>query len=345
MHRREFLTGTAGTFLTACTTAPRAAPRVLTPVPPVLVQRERILKTLVGLRPYRTGGYRLSEETINGKNLVHNYGHGGDGVSLSWGCAQMAAERARLRARGKIAIMGSGVMGLTTGFILASWGHEVSIYAKDFPPNTTSNIAGALILVPDDTDPRIARYCHEGWERYVGKPGYGVKYVNHRFLGERNTDTSANGFLGRRVRRENPTVLVDPGIYLARLVEDFKSLGGALYSKRFETTADVLALEETTIVNCTGLGAGDLFLDSKVLPVRGQLTLLQPQPEIDYSYIAREPGLTSLYMFPRETSIVLGGTRKRGVASRIVDPSIIERVMEGHGEMASWAGGATVAGV
>ncbi|QMU69456.1 FAD-dependent oxidoreductase [Streptacidiphilus sp. P02-A3a] len=49
---------------------------------------------LVGLRPVRRGGVRLErdEATLPGSALVHNYGHGGAGVTLSWGCADAAVE-------------------------------------------------------------------------------------------------------------------------------------------------------------------------------------------------------------------------------------------------------------
>ncbi|WP_329577130.1 FAD-binding oxidoreductase [Kitasatospora sp. NBC_01250] len=48
---------------------------------------------LVGLRPARRGGVRLGvdEHTLPGTRLVHNYGHGGAGVTLSWGCAAATA--------------------------------------------------------------------------------------------------------------------------------------------------------------------------------------------------------------------------------------------------------------
>ncbi|MFF7636503.1 FAD-dependent oxidoreductase [Kitasatospora sp. NPDC008050] len=48
---------------------------------------------LVGLRPARRGGVRLAvdEHTLPGTRLVHNYGHGGAGVTLSWGCAAATA--------------------------------------------------------------------------------------------------------------------------------------------------------------------------------------------------------------------------------------------------------------
>ena len=345
MDRRRVLMGLGSAALAACASPPPAQQppnailRHLSPVPPVRVERERILKTVVGLRPYRRGGFRLEEEYVAGKHLVHNYGHAGDGVSLSWGCSQIVAELAREANLGAIAILGAGVMGLTTGLILAGWGHEVTIYTDKVTPNTTSDIAGALILVPDDTEARIARLSHDGWEPYVARAGYGVKRVSHFFLGERGSASGSQGFLGRRVRESHSAVLVDPSIYLKQIMADFRVRGGKIYTQRFETTADVLALREKTIINCTGLGAGALFLDAKVMPVRGQLTHLLPQAEIDYTYIAREPGLSSLYMFPRHTSVVLGGTRERGITSLEPDPAIVERMLEGHGEMARWAGG------
>jgi D-amino-acid oxidase len=44
----------------------------------------------VGLRPFRQGGVRLERQA--GTRLVHNYGHGGSGVTLSWGCAFEVAD-------------------------------------------------------------------------------------------------------------------------------------------------------------------------------------------------------------------------------------------------------------
>nr|WP_202557981.1 FAD-dependent oxidoreductase [Streptomyces sp. SID5789] len=51
----------------------------------------RVLGHLVGLRPARDA-VRLERETLpDGRLLVHNYGHGGAGVTVAWGCAQEAA--------------------------------------------------------------------------------------------------------------------------------------------------------------------------------------------------------------------------------------------------------------
>ena len=51
-----------------------------------------ILEHRVGLRPGRPE-VRLESETLaDGTPCVHNYGHGGSGVTLSWGCAEEALE-------------------------------------------------------------------------------------------------------------------------------------------------------------------------------------------------------------------------------------------------------------
>lgn len=50
----------------------------------------RVLEHLVGLRPARPS-VRVAREQVNGTRWVHNYGHGGMGVTLSWGCAAAAA--------------------------------------------------------------------------------------------------------------------------------------------------------------------------------------------------------------------------------------------------------------
>ncbi|WP_445284581.1 FAD-dependent oxidoreductase [Streptomyces sp. DSM 118148] len=54
------------------------------------IRADRITRAVGGLRPIREGGVRLEAEEIHGKTVVHNYGHGGAGVTLSWGAAHEA---------------------------------------------------------------------------------------------------------------------------------------------------------------------------------------------------------------------------------------------------------------
>ena len=57
-------------------------------LPRVQVSTDRVIGELVGLRPYRPSGFVVRPEMMNGKLVVHNYGHGGCGVTASWGCAE-----------------------------------------------------------------------------------------------------------------------------------------------------------------------------------------------------------------------------------------------------------------
>src|SRR5258707_14108102 len=96
---------------------------------PVKVSRDRIIREVVGLRPYRPEGFRVEAERVGEKLLVHNYGHGGAGVTLSWGTASLAVDvlsepgaittgsRRRSRSRNssrRFAVLGCGVNGLST---------------------------------------------------------------------------------------------------------------------------------------------------------------------------------------------------------------------------------------
>lgn len=51
----------------------------------------RVLGVEVGLRPGRAA-IRVDEQLIGRTRLIHNYGHGGIGVSMSWGCARDVTE-------------------------------------------------------------------------------------------------------------------------------------------------------------------------------------------------------------------------------------------------------------
>jgi D-amino-acid oxidase len=52
------------------------------------IDNPQVLAERVGLRPYRKSGVRLEREKLrDGRTVIHNYGHGGSGFTLSWGCA------------------------------------------------------------------------------------------------------------------------------------------------------------------------------------------------------------------------------------------------------------------
>src|SRR5687767_6098982 len=86
---------------------------------------------LAGVRPYRKVTFRLEPEMVGSTLVVHNYGHGGAGITMSWGCAVRvrALVVAHQPPPGQIAVLGAGVMGLTAATLLRDAGYQVHIYA------------------------------------------------------------------------------------------------------------------------------------------------------------------------------------------------------------------------
>lgn len=367
MRRRDMLSALGLSALGACSAMPVPSLKTYQPgrtYAPVRSSIQRVTRTVVGLRPYRPQGYRLEAESLGGKTIIHNYGHGGCGVTLSWGTSPVAAELAAGAAGGgPVAVLGAGVMGLTTALILARRGHAVTVYAEHLPPHTTSNIAGVLwfptgyfdrtVATPDfhRRNRLLIRAAHRGFLPYVNRPGYGVYWSDHHALARRTPssyDTLPGGddiypelqrahentLFGYAFMERFKALLIDPDYYLDEIMKDAQLAGARFISTRLSGLSDVDALPETVIVNCTGLGARALFGDESLVPIRGQLSHLLPQPEIDYSYVApTSEGV--LYMFPRKTGIVLGGTHEMGETAIAPDPAQITRMVEGHADLAS----------
>ena len=130
-------------------------------------------------------------------------------------------------------------------------------------------------------------------------------------------------------------MVFEPSIYLDALMDDFLTWGGKVVIRKFETPRDVAALGENVIVNCTGLGAKALFSDPELTPLKGQLVVLVPQPEITYGTTggARAPVTPDagfVHMMPRSDGIILGGTSIRDNWSLDVEEKDRDRVINAH---------------
>ena len=113
MQRRHLLAAGGAAFAlpaAALDFAPPRAPAAMR------VSVDRLIDIAVGIRPFRAQGPRIEAERRFGKTLVHHYGHGGSGWSLSWGSAQraLALVQAAARPGERIAVIGCGAIGLTT---------------------------------------------------------------------------------------------------------------------------------------------------------------------------------------------------------------------------------------
>ena len=329
-----------------------AQPRSWRTLTPVRVAADRVIRRIAGLRPFRPAGFVVRAERFGDKLLVHNYGHGGGGISLSWGSSTLAAELAMQSEQRKAAVLGCGVMGLTTARLLQDRGFDVTIYTRDLPPHTTSNIAGgqwspASVFENGQVTPafeaqyeRAARTAHRYYQNLTGT-AYGVRWIENYVLSQSPPrprtgaiadlypagevlDAAVNPFGAPHVRVFT-TMLIEPSIFLNTVTRDFLLRGGRIVIRELHGPGELNTLDEPVVMNCTGLGSRTLFGDEQLTPVKGQLAILLPQPEVDYITLAGD-----FYMFPRTDGILLGGTHERGEWSTEPTAVAIDRIIEGH---------------
>ncbi len=326
------------------------------PLRRVLVSDARIIRTVAGLRPFRPSGFNVSAERMDDKVVVHNYGHGGGGITLSWGTAHLAMELALQTPHQRCAVLGSGAVGLATARLMQDRGWDVTIYAKDLPPNTTSNIAGGQwsptsVYYDESVTPAFEaqfeaamRHAYRYYQNLVS-PKYGVRWISN--YGISDTPATGEGLTNKYAdmypqqmaltAEQHPfaapyvshysTMLIEPAIYLPQMLQDFYGAGGDMVVREFTDRGDVLSLDQPVILNCTGLGSRELFNDAELIPIKGQLTFVLPQEEVDYITIVNDG---NLYMFPRSDGILLGGTFVRNEWSTEPDPLETRRIVDGH---------------
>lgn len=329
---------------------------------PVKVSSDRVIRSIAGLRPYRPSGFVLKSERLNNQVIIHNYGHGGAGVTLSWGTAKLAVDMALQTNATNFAVLGCGVIGLSTARLLQRSGYQVTIYAKQLPPETTSNIAGALwfpasVYNKNEVDSKFlnqfdeaCKISHRIFQDYIGD-NYGVRWITNYFLGhsedfpggrelypEIKDHRDPKIYFGYEFVQQFNTMIIEPAIYLNAVLRDFYISGGKLQVRVFDTINDIGSLPESVVMNCTGLGSNTLFKDKELTPVKGQLSILLPQSEIDYSYVAPTQN-NLLYMFPRKDGIVLGGTSESGNWSIEPNAHESERILKGHSIISKSLGG------
>lgn len=151
LDRRALLAGLGAAGLSGCATVPAPATNGLAPVrfqrpalAPLITDPGRISRITVCLRPFRAAGPRIEAETLGDKRLVHNYGHGGSGWSLSWGSGALARDLALEGGVRPVAVIGCGALGLTAALQILRSGATTTIYAAERTPYTRSARATGL---------------------------------------------------------------------------------------------------------------------------------------------------------------------------------------------------------
>src|SRR5580698_9837676 len=342
MNRRDFLGGVAVVSLSGCgmkakpaaslpsTVPPALAPYdVLPRLMPIRAHVDRIFRVTVCLRPFRAAGPRLEVERVGDKTVIHNYGHGGSGWSLSWGSSSIAVEKALQAGERDIAVIGCGALGLTSAILLLRAGAKVTIYAKERPPDVRSARAtgsftpDSRVALTNSVAPdfpalweTMCRRSFHTYESYLGMAGNPVEWTDRYVLSD--TDPAAppansgtadqlsfaryedrvsdltprlqdlppgsHPFPTRYVQRTSSLMFNIAG-YSRQLINDFLVEGGKIERVEFHAPSELSQLTQKVVINATGYGARALWKDESIVPVRGQIAWLIPQPEVNYGVL------------------------------------------------------------
>jgi D-amino-acid oxidase len=216
--------------------------------------------------------------------------------------------------------VGAGIVGLTAAWRLAEAGYPLRLVADTPPLETTSAIAAALWYPYRAYPPAlVTRWSAATFEELVelsAVPGSGVRMrwgsqlfrspapepwwraavpSLERIPPDRLPPSYVDGL-------RLPVPIVDMPRHLTWLLDRLIDLGVSLEVRRLARLDDAPG---DVVVNCTGLGARSLLPDPAIVPVRGQVVLVE---QFGLSEWLLDEGDELTYLIPREETVVLGGT-------------------------------------
>ncbi len=311
---------------------------------------EQFVGAVCGLRPCRRGGLRIETERLGSKTIVHHYGHGGCGVTLSFGSAQLAADLVDgvAKPNQSIAVLGAGIVGLTTARELLNRGYKVRLYADKVAVQTTSAIAAALWLpvgidhgdtpgqvelindalvrskrVFDGLDPET--YGIQDLDMYEPMSSSTDEFVFENGTIEPPRAIEAFPFATNAVPgRVFTSKFIHNNQFLRVIHDEVLALGGEIVERKIESSNELGELDETVLVNCLALGSKQVFGDERVYPARGVIVHVKAQ---DLGYGVHDG---YRYLFPRKDALILGGCFQEERWDEVPDQVMIDEILDHH---------------
>lgn len=243
----------------------------------------------------------------------------------------------------RIAIIGAGISGLSCAYFLSEKNYNITVFAKDFSPDITSNRAAAFWFPYHiRNDKRGINWCRRSYAFY------------EKLAEEKSTGISMKQLI--KVLREGvveeepvwvefmppdackiiPQEELEHGVFkaydvLVPLIETqlfLPYLQNVLVEKNVVFKQKIISsFNELSsfdiIINCSALGARELCNDKTVIPVRGQVALI----ETDTSRPIYLDNEMPLYIVPRKDAMIVGGTYEENVFEEKTEPATIERIL------------------
>ncbi len=259
----------------------------------------------------------------------------------------------------RVIVVGAGVIGLSSAILLQEAGFEVTIWAAELTPHTTSDKAAALWypfhVGPVDKAAVWGELSFKTLASLAGQPETGVAMEPMTiFFADETDDPPWAHYIPdfhRPTADELPagsvtgygftTPIAEMPIYMAYLMERFRQAGGSIV-QRLVTSLEEPLTESSLVVNCTGLGSRSLVGDDRLFPIRGQIVRIA-RPAVDpYVLIGVGLGTGLVYVVYRSEDVILGGTDEEGNWSLVPDPAETDAILERAARVAPEVAGSEV---
>ncbi len=246
----------------------------------------------------------------------------------------------------KIAVAGAGISGMSSAWLLVNNGYDVTIFAKAFSPDITSNKAAAFWFPYHiRNDYRGITWCQTSYNAYKAFAEDAATGVCMRLLkkviptGETEQEPIWVQFMPESSCRilpeeklengfskiyEATVPLIETQIFLPWLQRQLEAKGVVFIQEEF-SALDKLTAGFDAVVNCTALGARALCKDEEIMPVRGQVALLSPLNNNHAIYLDNE---TPFYVVPRKDAVIIGGTYEENNWNEQTEPETINRLLK-----------------
>jgi D-amino-acid oxidase len=256
-------------------------------------------------RSMRLGSPKLNVEIIQNKIVANNYGHGGSGWTIGYGCAQyvndLFIKSDSLKFSTPITIVGAGVIGLFSAYDLYKKGyHNLTIIADQFKYLVSHNAGGLLAPVSMSNDPEIhnlinklgidayrfydaiARGAHEDFRAgasitasyFKSRESSGLEpYVNVVMQAAKDVMLDFGNSTTQKMVAYDDGIFIDTSLLMQELNKYLENK--VIFIK--QKISSFSEIKTNYIVNCSGMGAMRLNDDKKLISVQGHLIMLKNQ--------------------------------------------------------------------
>lgn len=245
-----------------------------------------------------------------------------------------------------IAVIGAGVIGLSTALRLLQAGFPVEIFAKEFSPSTHSDRAGAVWFPfhsgPVEKVTKWALASYQEFEKLALVDDSGIRFgdflilkpnvesVRHPWF-DALPDPGKLNILTKNVLQSYPfaykirTPFIEVPIYMQYLRAQIKKYEGKFIERTLTDFREITS-DFVLTINCAGLGAKELAADPALYALKGVTLEIESDDELR-AFIDEDSPLACAYIIPRKNTYILGGTLYENDLSLEVDPQDVESIL------------------